>query len=284
MEKEIKIIREALDKLKAQMKPKSLVGRYLRALKDGANGINVNGSGIKKGEIIQLKGVYGDCYYADGGYLLGVINHKEESPLWEEKYGFELLPEDYNPIDLSILKEGEWYEALACERWIFKFNSISEDKKRINDEKSCTPCDGYIDFTAGCIDIKDIKSLKLANMEEVKKFFPKEFEIKYVKCLNISHDFTLNRIYTFPNPYDDKGSLREINILNGSVWKFEPATKQEYDNQCLLDEAKRRYHVGSKFVGINGNKKVLLTPNCGFHINILGSVVIGVYCVYKDGQ
>ena len=62
-------------------------------------------------------------------------------------------------------------------------------------------------------------------------------EIKYVKCVESrTSDFTIGKIYNWPDPVDDKGVIRRIGILSGSLWSFESSTEKAYHAQIITTE------------------------------------------------
>ncbi len=118
-------------------------------------------------------------------------------------------------------------------------------------------------------DIIDFKGLKVEVTDNLIKSNPELFAVEeekypeYVECIySYSDNFTKGKIYTWPNPKDDVGKKRNIlpNNFKGGVWGFKPSTKEAFDRQELLEEAKRRYPAGTRFKNANfralyGNKK-----------------------------
>lgn len=64
--------------------------------------------------------------------------------------------------------------------------------------------------------------------------FWKLVEPKYVKCISRWPDFTIGKIYNWPEPIDDHG-LKQTTIFNFSSWDkvFEESTKEEYNAQFV---------------------------------------------------
>lgn len=55
---------------------------------------------------------------------------------------------------------------------------------------------------------------------------------EYIECIKSEdNSFTVGKIYTWPNPANDKGTILQITTLDGLLWKFKPSTKQSYDAQ-----------------------------------------------------
>lgn len=44
-------------------------------------------------------------------------------------------------------------------------------------------------------------------------------------------EFTVGKIYRFPNPIDNSGEERYISILKGGIWTFTPITKEEFNQK-----------------------------------------------------
>ena len=78
-----------------------------------------------------------------------------------------------------------------------------------------------------------IKLDKFITFEEAMKTFIPE----YVECIEAhTNTITVGKIYTFPNPIYDTGFKSGIAVLNGTIWKFKPSTKEAYDAQFVVKE------------------------------------------------
>lgn len=151
------------------LKPESLVGRYIKAL------VNYpNGGAVEKDEIGYVfkygekSHIYEVRFPSQDPYAISKVSIIDTSK-------YELLPIDYNPnkseyLEPEDLVEGQWYEGFTIYKWLFKFESLRNND--IKTRKCCTPHDGYKDLTFG--GISPIKQIKLANLEEVYKYFPEE--------------------------------------------------------------------------------------------------------------
>ena len=61
-------------------------------------------------------------------------------------------------------------------------------------------------------------------------------EIKYVKCIiSKTNGFTIGKIYNWPNPVDDNGTIRQVSTLSGSLWSFETSTEKAYEAQTKAE-------------------------------------------------
>ena len=61
---------------------------------------------------------------------------------------------------------------------------------------------------------------------------------EYVECTKSSDNaFIVGKIYTWPNPVDNSGDVRQITTLDGMLWGFRPCTKEAYDAQNTYPKA-----------------------------------------------
>lgn len=239
--------------------PESLVGRYVRALKD--NPCHIPNS--RKGDIFLITGI---------GSMESIPN-SNTTGRWcylRENIGnsLELMPEGFNPEE-SIKPEyikGNWYKMI---NGLYKDSVIKFDKIQ----------DRYIYFTEGftqkgsypwskgtwSLDICDLEPFDISQYADK---FPTNHELYKEKSkfivgkwyTNGQDGKSINGIYAFlddtstPNGYFPKN--REY---------FKPSTKEAYDKQLgpkgidghigvdgisiddLLAEAKRRYPPGTKY-------------------------------------
>jgi hypothetical protein len=127
-------------------------------------------------------------------------------------------------------------------------------------------------------DIIDFKGLSIIVTQELIDSNPEFFTIeeekkeeipKYVRCYNTKgltdeRWYTINKIYPVLLCKDDNTINIPDNISN-HTWDlrgttgvlenyFTFATKEDYDRQCLLEEANRKYPKGTKFKSIVTNK------------------------------
>ena len=75
----------------------------------------------------------------------------------------------------------------------------------------------------------------LGDPKDYPEFWKELIEPEYVKCIrlwNTDSNFTVGKIYTWPQPVNDLG-LKRFNIYNFPSWKdiFVEATKEEYEAQ-----------------------------------------------------
>ncbi len=129
-------------------------------------------------------------------------------------------------------------------------------------------------------DIIEYNGIKALVTEELIELNPELFKIEddtepmYFRCLENGIDFTKDRIYIQNNhsTYPTRLILRaDDNILysipdwnKSSLYKsynlFELTTKEEWDKQELLDEAKRRYPIGTVYKHFN-SKYTINSPD-----------------------
>lgn len=67
--------------------------------------------------------------------------------------------------------------------------------------------------------------------------------VKFVKYVGGDNDFTVGKIYNFPDPVSDSGRIIRTNILDGNVWQFKPATEEDYKAQ----EEERKFQYAISF-------------------------------------
>ena len=73
---------------------KSLVGRYVKCLRDGANCCAVNGESVKKGQYYQIESICEEEYKLKNGNYCGFVDKPES---YFNDIGFELMPEGFTP-------------------------------------------------------------------------------------------------------------------------------------------------------------------------------------------
>ncbi len=82
---------------------KSLVGRYVKCLRDFANSCSINGKGVKKGEYYQIGCIDGNQYKLKDGNHCGYVFTPDSQ---FKGIGFELMPEGFTPTkELTELPE-----------------------------------------------------------------------------------------------------------------------------------------------------------------------------------
>ena len=124
---------------------------------------------------------------------------------------------------------------------------------------------------------------------------------EYVECISSkTNNFTVGKIYNFPNPIGNDGDRMSIDILDGYVWKFKPSTKEAFDvqNKAAIESLEENCYykvvegefwmVGKVSVGNNGNNNgLLLRGECSYSIDSDGYYnVDDDWCYYdeKDGR
>lgn len=71
------------------------------------------------------------------------------------------------------------------------------------------------------------KPYNVTTLQKKEEYIP-----EYVECVRSgTEDFIFGKIYNWPEPVDNKGRKRDIDILDGSLWGFKPSTKEAYEAQ-----------------------------------------------------
>lgn len=109
---------------------KSLVGRYVKCLRDGANCCSVAKKYVKKGEYYKIDSIEIDSYRLKDGTYCGYI-HKPDSQF--KDIGFELMPEGFTPPKELRELPAHWY-----------FKVTDENYKKFKDIRSLSRVYGYI--------------------------------------------------------------------------------------------------------------------------------------------
>jgi hypothetical protein len=240
--------------IKVMKLEKSDIGRYLKALKDNPNSGNH---------------VYKDKYYR-------ILNINEtggsiDVPDWFKQYnqqykfkfstirdgGYELMPPGWVPekkeevisLDINLIKDS-WYKFdynhSQTQQYLFKYlkkegNSIWGSKYKLLGSSVSKTED------VNLVREQYAKNLRVADLEEVYKYFPeekpqakKQEKIDYVEC-TYSEDkeaFKVGSVYKITNlkggEFDifyETGKEYKGCPMTGNMWKFRSSTKEAYDIQ-----------------------------------------------------
>ena len=103
---------------------------------------------------------------------------------------------------------------------------------------------------------------------------------EYLECIENSIDITLGKIYKVISSSENRFTIKDdvstntwsVNILQCK--SFKPSTKEAYDRQELLEEAKRRYPVGTKFKLAHDSSKQSYVK----HANYFWGTSNNIYC------
>jgi hypothetical protein len=154
----------------------------------------------------------------------------------------------------------------------------------------------------------DFKGLKITLTQQIIDDNPEMFEVKeefpeYVECINgssFTRDYWYNTGIIYPVTKSEDNSCRNIRDENGDhlwdidgatgLWKdfFKPSTREAFDRQELLKEAKKRYPVGTRVISalsddhiwnIIGELKWF--ENKAFYHNIVDATNASVYSCGK---
>lgn len=164
-------------------KPKSLVGRYLKALVDNAQSSKVIKNNFYK---IVFENPDSIEFYTEFFPEMTLRLDKENEGVF-----FELMPEGFepnqNPTVLGVeLVKGEYYVMETGSQWIAKFDRI-EDNIFYNKYSISLTTNSYYFGGGGLCELKFIKSISKANFSErlwldkciaAGKFIPKEEALK----------------------------------------------------------------------------------------------------------
>ena len=174
-----------------------------------------------------------------------------------------------------------------------KFVDDASENNNLEDYKFLCAIDtvgGATEFT-----LPDDWDEALAFAKEQIESFDKPLP-EYVECISSeTNDFTIGKIYNFPNPIDNDGDKIPIDILNGSLWKFKPSTKEAFDaqNKAAIESLEENCYykvvedefwmVGKVSVGNNGNSNEnLLRGRCHYLIDSDEEFVKNRNWCYKD--
>lgn len=141
--------------------------------------------------------------------------------MWSElkQLGYITKADDYS-LDAIELN----YNAITN-----KFVDHASENNNLEDYKSLCASDtvgGAKEFT-----LPEDWDAALAFAKEQIESFDKPLP-EYVECISSeTNGFTVGKIYNFPNPIDNDGVKIYIDILNVSIWKFKPSTKEAFDAQ-----------------------------------------------------
>lgn len=124
-----------------------------------------------------------------------------------------------------------------------------------------------------------INGVNITVTEQVIKDNPDIFEViedktpEYVECIYAESSFEeptrfvegeVLKVYGVDNGGQVKlykDGYYDWYPLDGLLWKFKPSTKEAYDRQELLKEAKKRYPVGTKFKSIYSDEIITVKTN-----------------------
>lgn len=196
----------------AQNKPKSLVGRYVEALKDQAQCI----ANTKKGDLFLLKEKIFDT-----SYLVDCITNDKiykfcyEVLPFNEDY-WKLMPEGFKPEQKPKFEVGKWYK--IANNWYAKFKSIDNNIWKFSEK--ITSCLGYKEVV-GSIHLDKPITISLFDLSEIQQYLPEGHPDKIVKEEEYKvGDWVIVNNYT--SKYNGK-VLQITKISNGRYCYFKPS-------------------------------------------------------------
>jgi hypothetical protein len=89
---------------------------------------------------------------------------------------------------------------------------------------------------------------------------------EYVECIRSDESgFTVDKIYNWPTPVDDRGKKRDIDILDGSLWVFKPSTKEAYEAQFVSKELTKEDLVEGEIYFYNNQHTIVYPSGPAFY-------------------
>ena len=227
---------------------KSLVGRYVKCLKNNANGCRVNGEYVKKDNYYQIGNIKKQEYVLKDGNLCGYVDRPNSQFV---ELGFELMPIGWTPEQENApqFEVGKWYK--INNSWYAKFKAINNNEEYWRFSEKITNSKLHVYQENQFSNWKDITITLLIDLSEIQPYLPdnhpdkiikQETNIipKYVECIksNNNNEFTVGKIYSIKDGrlttnynYHCESNLHP-NLKNYyNNYDFKPSTKEAYEAQ-----------------------------------------------------